>query len=132
MFCLGCEYPLDGLEAHRCPECGRAFDPADENSFALKPLFTTRSSIEAEMLRDMLEDEGIEASIHGASAGGAVTGPPVVVRVRGPDCQRAMIVLTSSRSFFVKRPSRVQRSCSHFPYTYLHTLDTPTNHKKEM
>lgn len=94
MFCLGCEYPLDGLSEHRCPECGRAFEPADEDSFVLKPLFVTTSSIEAEMLRDMLEDEGIEALIEGASAGGAVTGPPVVVRVSGPDGQRAMDVLT--------------------------------------
>ena len=93
MFCLGCTYPLDGLEEHRCPECGRAFDPADPDTFALKPLFVTTSSIEADMLRDMLEDEGIEASIHGASAAGAVAGPPVVIRVSGPDGQRAMHVL---------------------------------------
>jgi hypothetical protein len=28
-YCLGCDYPLDGLAEFRCPECGRAFDPAD-------------------------------------------------------------------------------------------------------
>lgn len=27
--CLGCGYNLRGLETPRCPECGRAFDPAD-------------------------------------------------------------------------------------------------------
>src|SRR5437588_1214439 len=27
--CLGCGYSLRGLESHRCPECGHAFDPAD-------------------------------------------------------------------------------------------------------
>jgi hypothetical protein len=25
--CLSCAYPLRGLPEHRCPECGRAFDP---------------------------------------------------------------------------------------------------------
>src|SRR4051794_26855319 len=28
-LCLGCNYPLRGLADPRCPECGRAFDPAD-------------------------------------------------------------------------------------------------------
>jgi hypothetical protein len=32
-FCLGCEYPLDGLPEHRCPECGCQFDPADPRTF---------------------------------------------------------------------------------------------------
>lgn len=27
--CLGCGYALRGLRARACPECGRAFDPAD-------------------------------------------------------------------------------------------------------
>lgn len=27
--CLTCDYPLLSLSEHRCPECGRAFDPAD-------------------------------------------------------------------------------------------------------
>jgi hypothetical protein len=27
--CLTCDYPLLSLPEHRCPECGRAFDPAD-------------------------------------------------------------------------------------------------------
>lgn len=27
--CLSCDYPLVGLLEHRCPECGRTFDPAD-------------------------------------------------------------------------------------------------------
>jgi len=33
MYCLTCDYVLDGLREHRCPECGRAFDPADPASF---------------------------------------------------------------------------------------------------
>ncbi len=28
-LCLDCNYPLMALPPHRCPECGRAFDPAD-------------------------------------------------------------------------------------------------------
>src|SRR5687768_4748701 len=27
--CLDCGYALRGLRSRRCPECGRAFDPAD-------------------------------------------------------------------------------------------------------
>ena len=27
--CVACDYPLRGLPGRRCPECGRAFDPAD-------------------------------------------------------------------------------------------------------
>lgn len=33
MHCLDCGYALDGLTEHRCPECGRAFDPADEKTW---------------------------------------------------------------------------------------------------
>jgi len=28
-LCLHCNYPLQSLSEHRCPECGRAFDPND-------------------------------------------------------------------------------------------------------
>lgn len=31
--CLACDYWLVGLAEHRCPECGRAFDPADPTSY---------------------------------------------------------------------------------------------------
>src|SRR3954462_6316955 len=30
--CWGCDYSLAHIESRRCPECGRAFDPADERS----------------------------------------------------------------------------------------------------
>ncbi len=36
-YCIGCGYSLTRLEASACPECGRAFDPADERSFAARP-----------------------------------------------------------------------------------------------
>ena len=37
MYCRGCWYVLDGLTEHRCPECGRAFDPALRKTYHIKP-----------------------------------------------------------------------------------------------
>lgn len=34
MFCKACDYNLTGVTANGCPECGRAFDPKDANSFS--------------------------------------------------------------------------------------------------
>jgi hypothetical protein len=31
--CKTCHYSLENLAEHRCPECGRAFDPNDESTF---------------------------------------------------------------------------------------------------
>ena len=33
MRCKTCHYSLENLTEHRCPECGRAFDPADPRTF---------------------------------------------------------------------------------------------------
>jgi len=33
VICLSCGYTLDGLQVHRCPECGRAFDPFNSRTF---------------------------------------------------------------------------------------------------
>lgn len=33
MYCLRCAYKLEGLEEHRCPECGLVFDPDDAQTF---------------------------------------------------------------------------------------------------
>jgi hypothetical protein len=33
--CLGCHYDLRGLHEPHCPECGREFDPADNETMAL-------------------------------------------------------------------------------------------------
>jgi hypothetical protein len=37
-FCMACNYNLHGLIDHRCPECGRPFDPNDLASFTIRPL----------------------------------------------------------------------------------------------
>lgn len=37
MYCLTCDYDLRALPEHRCPECGRAFDPSRPDTFARKP-----------------------------------------------------------------------------------------------
>lgn len=36
-FCRSCNYDLNGLSEHRCPECGREFDPENPKSFANTP-----------------------------------------------------------------------------------------------
>ena len=43
MYCLDCKYSLQQLPENTCPECGRAFDPADSSTFAksLKRRFLT-------------------------------------------------------------------------------------------
>lgn len=37
MRCLDCGYDLRELAEHRCPECGRAFDPAKPETYAGLP-----------------------------------------------------------------------------------------------
>src|SRR5678810_907663 len=34
-LCLKCNYSLRGLTSHRCPECGREFDPRDPTTMKL-------------------------------------------------------------------------------------------------
>ena len=43
MRCLTCHYDLRHLAEHRCPECGRVFNPNDPRTF---------TTVEAERLRD--------------------------------------------------------------------------------
>jgi hypothetical protein len=42
MRCLACRYDLRRLTVHRCPECGRAFDPNDPSTFSKSNGFTRR------------------------------------------------------------------------------------------
>src|SRR5262245_60167127 len=37
MHCFGCGYELRGLPAGACPECGRAFNPSDPQTFGDAP-----------------------------------------------------------------------------------------------
>ena len=39
MRCLDCHYSLKNLTEHRCPECGRAFDPLDARTYGMQPVF---------------------------------------------------------------------------------------------
>src|SRR5579862_5721741 len=36
IFCRHCGYNVHGLPENRCAECGRAFDPADRKSYAVR------------------------------------------------------------------------------------------------
>jgi hypothetical protein len=40
--CLSCKYDLSNLAEHRCPECGRVFDPADSSTFLQLGCFEPR------------------------------------------------------------------------------------------
>lgn len=35
VYCLSCKYDLRNLNEHRCPECGRPFDPGDDRTFSV-------------------------------------------------------------------------------------------------
>ena len=37
MRCLSCNYDLSNLTEHRCPECGRAFDPTIRTTYGPRP-----------------------------------------------------------------------------------------------
>ncbi len=47
-YCIGCRYPLGGLSADRCPECGDAFDPSDPRTtlpLPIAPAWFTAGSV---------------------------------------------------------------------------------------
>jgi hypothetical protein len=41
MRCLSCKYDLSNLTEHRCPECGRAFDPHNPATYYDPPMIVT-------------------------------------------------------------------------------------------
>ncbi len=43
IFCRSCGYDLRSLSEHRCPECGREFDPGEKQTYDLKPRRTALS-----------------------------------------------------------------------------------------
>lgn len=54
--CRGCGYFLRGLDSHRCPECGREFDPANPDTMKLPrkwrwPLQRVRKTFWGEMVK---------------------------------------------------------------------------------
>ena len=47
MRCLSCNYDLRNLPEHRCPECGREFDPNDASTFLSEPVRSERARWES-------------------------------------------------------------------------------------
>jgi hypothetical protein len=45
MRCKTCHYSLANLTLHRCPECGRAFDPRDRRTFEAEPVLITKALV---------------------------------------------------------------------------------------
>ena len=45
MYCLACDYDLTHLDTDRCPECGRAFNPLNPDTFAAKTLADRRAQM---------------------------------------------------------------------------------------
>lgn len=43
MYCRRCAYNLKQLDTHRCPECGRPFDPTNPKTFRRHPSSRTRN-----------------------------------------------------------------------------------------
>ena len=52
--CRDCQYPLKGLGAHYCPECGRDFDPADPRTYFTAGRWLTRVAAIVGVLAAML------------------------------------------------------------------------------
>lgn len=71
MFCLDCGQPLNKSAAPAaCPQCGRAYDPADANTFAINrgqlvKLYASGNQFDVYLLRDMLAEEGIKSVVMG-------------------------------------------------------------------
>jgi hypothetical protein len=103
-FCKSCNYPLDGLAARSCPECGLAFDFDDPMSFNFGlpspiKLYACRDGMEADLLRSLLIDRGIGARVLGEILGAALGELPPstetlpAVWVNEAQSQQAMKVL---------------------------------------
>lgn len=82
MYCLACDYVLDGLRSVACPECGCAFDPDDADSFRTGPVLLHDPVQLAQLpfervppFRSRLKSRGIRSAMHEERAG--------VIRIRG-------------------------------------------------
>ena len=104
MFCLACNYPLDGLTGRYCPECGQPFDPDDASTFqrglpSPTKLYAAGTAMEAQLLVAALEDHGIRAVVMGELLGMARGDLPMTqetlpsVWVSRGDVERAMQIV---------------------------------------
>lgn len=44
-YCIKCSYIVDYLDEHRCPECGRPFDPDDPKTYRTMPIRQNRQLV---------------------------------------------------------------------------------------
>lgn len=117
MFCLDCNYALDGLNSRHCPECGRPFDPNDRGSFhraLTEALCIGRfDSAKAETLCMALEHQGIPASTV-PETGGVIMYAPIPqasLWVNKRDLTRAMEIIESSSESLSRAGDRPGWTC---------------------
>lgn len=104
MYCLACDYVLDGLRSVACPECGCAFDPDDADSFRTGPVLLHDPVQLAQLpfervppLRSRLESRGIRSAMHEERAGVIAYAelPRCSVWVERTDIQSAREIMES-------------------------------------
>jgi hypothetical protein len=79
IYCSVCGYPLCGLPAGRCPECGHHFDPADPASVRhdtgpIMRIHVANDLSEAEAFCHMLRESRIQARALGEGEGRVIGG----------------------------------------------------------
>ncbi len=112
MRCIGCGYQLIGLPEPRCPECGRAFDPADPGTFSTKTRSGRRELLKAIggivlMSLPLLLAWRLDTASNMVQSVGAVF--QFVAGIAGPACMIGGFVLEAhvlDRSWIVLRRGR--------------------------
>ena len=69
-YCIGCGETLGAGRDHRCPSCGRLFDPEDASTYRQADvqsvvIFRTGDDLEASLVCEQLVSEGVQAMIVG-------------------------------------------------------------------
>ena len=65
MFCRQCGYSLIGLPSHRCPECGRDFDPTKGKTFLTRPRAVFRRRVVKRIIYAILILVGLSLPLDG-------------------------------------------------------------------